>query len=631
MKEFWKDGNPVDVIEFCEKKIGIYPSPVQKEILYKINGRDPYEWDTEYQQLIIAVGQGGGKNKYITAPTAAYTSYRIANMKDPWLYFSRFTNEKIDRSTKFEITNSSLVNALQAETVHFDNMKAILRRVKDTDGQNWFEKYAGMNMSDGFGDMKAKSITIPTHVGCGDIVMYSFDSTPTAPEGKSIILGIIDEPSRAETKATFLKAKQLWNVISGNLNTRFGKNVGKQIAISYLNNSEYDLTYYLLQQAEEEEKLFKGTKNKSIMYSVNYSSFDVNPNASKDDPAVAKMYRNDPSDAQARYEGIKGVAKEGFFQPYAHKIRECFFDLDSPVEYKYGVTARQVKNPRTGQTQINKFVKVELLNVIGDNKIRGWAFDPAEKYDGFVLKGGYIETMDERKEALFIGNREELIVMNQRPIVDITILWQPQNGLTVDFENVGEVLGILISKFPNSRFAYSDKWNSISFSQQFQSKGIFSETFGFGNAQQLKYYSKVRWMIFNNIPQFGLSKVKLKKNGVEKSVGEWEIIEFERLIKENNKVDHTISGSKDLSDADVILINGLIELEASGTVMSGMNSLTDVKITALVDRFMQERQRLRNAKIPAKNHLELIAAELDLNMKDAQTLSDHVNTYFPNT
>jgi hypothetical protein len=621
----------VDIIEFCEIKIGIFPSPVQKEILYKLAGRDPYEWDTEYQQYIIAVGQGGGKNKYIIAPFTAYTAYKIANMKDPWMYFSRFTNEKIDRSTKFEITNSSLVNADQAETVHFDNMKSLLRRVKDPDGQNWFEKYAGMNMNDSFGDIKTGTISIPTHIGCGDIIMYSFDSTPTAPEGKSIILGIVDEPSRAETKATFKKAKQLWNVISGNLNTRFGRNVGKQIALSYLNNSEYDLTYHLLQQAEEEDKLFKGTANKSIMYAVNYSTFDVNPNASKTDPAVAKMYRNDLSDAQARYEGVKGTAKEGFFQPYPQKIRECYFDIESPVKYKYGVTARQVTNPRTEQVQINKFVKIDFESIKGDNKIRGWAYDPAEKYDGFVLKGGYIETMDEMKDELFIGNREELIVINQRPIIDITIIWQPQNGLTVDFENVGEVLGILIKKFPNSRFAYSDKWNSISFSQQFQSKGIFSETFGFGNAQQLKYYSKVRWMMFNNIPQFAKNNMLLKKNGVEKTIGDWEISEFERLLKENNRVDHPVGGSKDLSDSNVILINGLIELQGAGTVMSGASSLTDVKITALVDRFMVERQKLRNLKVNPSLFLKLIAAELEMNMKDIQTLADHVNQYFPNT
>ncbi len=161
--------------------------------------------------------------------------------------------------------------------------------------ENWFARSAGLDIRESFGDMLAKRITIPTQPGCGSIVLHSFDSTPSAPEGLHIIWAIVDEASRADTEAAYRDMDLLWKVYIGNLNTRFPRGIGKVVNFSYLSTSEYDYTWKLHTEAEEEKKL----TGKSVIYSIVRTTFEMNPNANKDDPSIQKAYRTDPTDAAA--------------------------------------------------------------------------------------------------------------------------------------------------------------------------------------------------------------------------------------------------------------------------------------------------------------------------------------------
>ena len=634
---FWKDGNPVDVDTFILKYLKMAQSPGQREITHEIVGTDPYEWDTRYQQYNLAIGQGGGKNTYIIAPVTCYVTYKIANMRDPWLYFSRFLNKGLDYDTKFEMPNSSLVTERQAKNVHFSKMQAMIRRCKipganGTPGnENWFAKYAELDIRDGgFGDILSKTITIPTQPGCGPIVLHSFDSTPTAPEGLHIIWAITDEASRADTEPKYNDAKLLWKVINGNLNTRFPKGIGKQINFSYINCSEYDLTWELLLEAEEERK----HTDKPILYATNRSTFEMNPNVTRDDEAIRKAYRNDPTDAKARYEGIKGTAKEGFYQPHPEKVEECFFHITSPIDYEYGITERIVEDPETHEQVKKRFVKIDLTRIEGDSRIRGWAFDAGVSGDAFILKGGYIDTMDVKKDELFMhgGNKPELIVMNQRPIVDIVIAWQPREGVTVDYLNVGDVLGVLLGKFPNSCFAHSDKYNSEKLRQEILAKGVASETFNFSNDQQLRLYTKLRWMFWNNIPQIGLdNRHTITKKGVTKTVGEWNLIEHRRLLRINaSKVDHPAGGSKDICDVDAILCNYLVQLEATEQIsLDGWDLMPNPRRERLIEVLLTERIKAIDSGIPRKDVIAEVARVMKMSVQDAEILEEYANDKYP--
>jgi hypothetical protein len=620
-----------------ESMLGMYPSEGQKEILRILAGTDPFEWDTTYQQFNLAIGQGGGKNSYIIAPFTAYTTYRIANMKDPWLYFSRFLEKPLDHSTKFEMTNSSMVTERQAKNVHFSKMQMLIRRCRvmshnDAPLENWFTKYARLDVRESFGDIQSKSIMIPTQPGCGPIVLHSFDSTPSAVEGLHIIYGIVDEGSRADSEASYQSMDLLWKTIIGNINTRFPRGIGKVVNFSYLSTSEYDFTYRKLQEAEEEKK----RTDKPVIFAVNRTTFEMNPNVKKDDPSIQNAYRNDPTDAMARYEGIKGAAREGFYQPHVHKVRECFFAMESPVDYEFGVTQRVIENPQTRVKEMKQFVKVNLTQVKGDNRIRGWAYDAGVSIDAFILKGGYIETMDVMKDELFIDGKPEIVVMNKRPVIDIVIVWQPHDGMTVDYLNIGEVLGVLLEKFPNSRFGNSDKYNSEKLRQEIMARGVSSETYQFGNTQQVRLYKKLRWMLWSNIPQIiNDTHHSIRKGGFTKTVGEWNLTEHERLLKINdNKIDHPKDGSKDLADVDAILCNDLANLEVAGTFMvTGLETMSDKKFLQLVERFIQESFRLRWSIAPSVIRLrerhERLANVMGMSVEDIRRLEEYADLHYP--
>jgi hypothetical protein len=628
-KDFWKDKNPLSIDEFVSERLKIHPSPLQLEILFALAGSDPYDWDTRYQQYIIAIGMGGGKNEYIISPFLTYITYKIANMHNPYIYFQQMRNTEINPQKNIDIVNMSVVGETQAKNVHFNNMISLIRNCFTKDGDNWFEKYVGMDMREGgFGDIKTKEVEVPISQGLGKIVHHSFDSTYTAWEGLRILFSINDETSRADTKLSYADIEKSWKGQIGNINTRFPNRVGKIMAISYLNNSQYDFTDSLLKQAEEEKK----HTSTPLMYSCNLTTFACNPNVTKDSEEIKSAYRTDPQDARARYEGIKGSPIEGFYQPNPEKVKECFYEMQSPIDYSYKIVSRTNRDPNDQKIErTNNYVSIALNSIKGDNKVRGFVLDPATKYDAFTLKGGYIETMDEFKENLFIDNRKELVVINKRPIIDICIIWQPQKGFPVDYLNIGEVVGILLLEFPNTRFVTSDKYNSEKLSQEVIARGVHSETYGFGNTQQVRLAKKLRLLIFSNVPQIMKDqKHSITKKGITKTVGEWNILEHEELMKINdNKIEHPADGSKDLFDADSILINDLTALEINDGSL-GTGEVTDRKLLALGEKYLITRAKLKQQGIKEKDilYIKKVAEMMNITEGQAKTVKEFAEMQF---
>jgi hypothetical protein len=629
-RDFWKDRNPITIDQFVTERLELQPSPRQLEVLFALAGRDPFEWDKSYQQYIIAIGMGGGKNEYIISPFLAYVTYKIANMRDPHIYFQRMRKTQLNRRKSFDIVNMSAVSEKQAKNVHFNNMISLIRSCRTREGDNWFEKYCGMDLREGgVGDIRTKEVVVPTSQDCGSIVHHSFDSTYTAWEGLSILFSVNDETSRADTKTTYSDLEKSWKGQIGNINTRFPDRVGKIMAISYLNNSQYDFTHTLLKQAEEEKK----TTKTPLMFSCNYSTFECNPNVTKDSDEIKSSYKNDPQDARARYEGVKGSPIEGFYQPHPEKISECFFpDMPTPIDYSYITTKRSIRDPNTQKEILRQFTAIALNSIKGDDKIRGFIIDPASKFDAFTLKGGYIETMDEFKENLFVDNRKEMVTINKRPIVDIVLVWQPQKGIPVDYINVGDVIGKILSEFPNARFLNSDKYNSEKLSQEAQERGVHSETFGYGNTQQVRLFKKLRLLIFNNIPQFFKDQNhKVSKKGIVKTVGEWNVLEHQELLKVNdNKVDHpSPEGSKDFADCDSLLIDGLTHLEINdGSLGSGQT--TDPKMKALGEKYLITRAKIRyqGIKETDKTYIKKVAEMMHVTEGQAKILKEFAETHY---
>ena len=528
-----------------------------------------------------------------------------------------------------------MVAEAQAKNVHFANMQGIIRNCKADDGQNWFTKYCGTDTREGgLGDLLKKTITIKTIGGCGDIIMHSLDSTYTAPEGMMIVLGTVDEPSRADTAASYSDCERLWGVIERNINTRYPKRIGKQVAISYLNTSEYDFTWTLLKRAENELKRF----GKTSIFAVNLSTFEVNPFADEKSEETQTIVRNTPELANAAYYGKKGAPREGFYQPHTEAIAACFDEkIDSPVDWEEEHFTLDGTN----------YLKLNLLKIKGDTKIRCLAFDASETGAAFALKMGYAETIDEMKTDLMIDGKKEMLVISKRPIVDTVLAWQPHDGLRVSFVSVGETLGRLFDAFPNIVSVKSDKWNSSKLIEEVKSRSVrwrniknvqtmssttIADNVSFSAKMQFRLYMKLRWMVWNNIPRiYKDMRHRINREGVVQTVGEWNLEEHERLLREGMKVVKPPNFYKDFADVDALVINDLVLLELTQAIAtSDTNQFRDEKLLALAEEFMKIRQRYRNNGESERKRevLEKIAKEMGLSLEQVRRLKTHVEDIF---
>lgn len=144
---------PVDILTFAREFLGRRLSEPQQTVLTTIVGTDPARISIDKQMVVAAVGQGGGKN-YTFETLVSYYAYWITNLIDPFTYIPSLTgNDPLDRSRNIDIGNSTLVNKEQAERAFFVNAKNAIVSTKDpATGDNWFERYAGLNIDKAFNE-----------------------------------------------------------------------------------------------------------------------------------------------------------------------------------------------------------------------------------------------------------------------------------------------------------------------------------------------------------------------------------------------------------------------------------------------------------------------------------------------
>jgi len=532
---------PVDVITFHHEFLKRFPSPKQTEFLIAACGTDPLIFDMTYDELVLMVGQKGGKN-WIVEGYIAYCAYQLSNLYDPHRYLNID-----DRMTNFDFANSSLVNEVQAKNVFFNRLKQVLRATIDpATGNNWFEQYLNMDLRPGgFGNIKTKTIEFPGNEDRGKIIMHSFDSTPESPEGLKLWRHIIDEPSRANTLILFNSAEHLHRVGRGNIAGSFPNGLGKLLIFSYPEQKVNDLTVKRYEEAKDEPTTFR----------MKATTWEFNPTQRKEN--FEKFYK-DPIDALCRFECVVPESKFGFFAPYFDKIRECINPLlSNRVKFKPSLTVRETKEG--DKTNIHKFTSVEILEIKGDNRIRVVTADNAVSDNSFIVGCGYAE-FDEQEEGKpktvtirkNIGGLDtiEEIPLNGIVIFDTVIVWRPDSKHPVDYENVEDVVMLLFDTFPNVVGMHSDKFNSESLRQKVMSKkGIEYKTYYFSNPQQVRIYTVLRGLIWNNMAEF-LSKEEYISSTKDPNIED----ELRQLLFENKtKIDHPANGSKDLSDNFALL------------------------------------------------------------------------------
>jgi hypothetical protein len=375
------------------------------------------------------------KTKY---KVVAFLKKRRVENQDVWCPTTKNGTWIMRQNGFITITGNS-----QAKDVFFNRMKMIFKTsVIPGTNDKIYPRFSGLRVGEtGEKDIKSKVITFPKFFkDSGALKLYSLDSGITTFEGKNILLSLVDEPSRAHTQATYLNAKLLWEGLTSNVNNTYPNMVGKTLAFSYLNNSEYDLTNELAEQelSRRERAKEKGEERKPYRKVFTYSTFEFNPSTKKTDLMIKEKYEDNIDDARARFECIKSRTQFAFMNPYVNKVKECIIPgLQNRVEYGSKIITKKYK---TGK--IEKLTAIEIFQVKPDERFRIWASDTSINKDRFILGSGYVEDF-ERSYTPDIS----INLANYKVICDLILKWEPTKEHPVDYENVQKVFDHMLDMY----------------------------------------------------------------------------------------------------------------------------------------------------------------------------------------
>lgn len=506
----------------------------------------------------------------------------------------------------------------QAKDVFFGRIKAALRStIEPGTGENIFLKYIGLNLKeDGLGDIKSKIIEFPKFgENTGGIKLYSLDSGISTFEGKDILISMVDEPSRATTLATFQNAKILWDGLTANTSLTYPNMVGKCIAFSYFNTSEYDLTYTLI---EEEEKSIRkhqeeqANVEKPEPYTTNrkiyvISTFEFNPSKKRTDQDIKKRYESNPEDAMARYECKKSKTKYAFFKPHIEKIRECVIHIPNTVTYTAKQTEKMMKNG-----VLRKYTALELFDIKGDNRYRIWAMDTSINKDRFVLASAYSENVELNLNSYMDDEKD--IPIGSRVVMDTLLVWYPSKSYPIDYGNVEEAIKLLLDKFPNSIKFIGDKYQTEGFASIFAGYGVEPDTLTFSNKSQFEFYSLLRTAVFNGMVSYLSNELLLT--------------ELEHIQKVNEtKVDHPLGGSKDVADCLALLYKSCCEISMSQLNKTGsLDRYSDQMLIEQLDKMIKIENE---AALKQYNVKDYVCEMMRLSESDYEKLKNLREVFFP--
>lgn len=618
ISDFRRDvGEIPDIISFCKEFLGrTHLSDKQKEAYLAVWGEKGGEWSTKFHEIVLLVGMKGGKNFWAEGDFA-YLCFFYASLKDPHAYFSKIARRghipyTIDKT--FDVVNVSSVDESQARRAFFESGKRALQNTIDPKrGERWFEKFAGLKLSDQFGNFKKKEVYFPTTSGKGGLRLLSFNSKAKAPEGMHMLRFYADELSRADTKASYEEATKLYDLGLNNTRVSFPNNVGKVIGWSYPNQTDYDLT--------NERYEFSLTSDNT--FGIKATTVEFNPAIDHSD--IENARKDDPIGTACRFECIKPISQNSFFSPHADRLDAMIRpEIKNRIQYKIIRTKRN-----TQYEQQYDFTSLEILGIQGDYKQRCFTMDPSKNKDRFVILGGYCEIINPFKMNIFIEDREEIITTNVRTIVDIMIVIEPFPDSPIDYLAIGDLLNQLIKAFPRTYSFSSDHFQNEKLRQELISKGVKSETYFFSNPMQLKLYTMLRANVWNtniNVCKEDQSILVAKK---PISLSDLLLREGRQLIKEGNKIDHPKNGSKDILDSLAILNYDLMNLEVFD-LNTNIDELSDEKLGKLATAFLKARRdlvvedSLLNRPENKRKLLELIANKIDLSINSVYKLEKYI-------
>jgi len=367
-------------------------------------------------------------------------------------------------------------------------------------------KEAGDKVFRQFGFNPNKDILSNKIVFPKSIFLHSGHSEQASLEGKNLFAAVMDEAAEFKTEQELRgkghrakkSAPAIHKFLSSSIRSRFPK-VGKLLIISYPRfKNDFMMQRYEL------------TKNSEDTFRSKGATWEINPLRTQED--FAKDYREAPEQARGMYECVPPHTQEPF-------IRE--------------------------QEKIDKIIDTTIRP---PHDIWG-SYYPEFRGKPFIYTIGVDLSLTGDRTGFALAHKEPRIVDGKTVdmhILDLLKTWEALPGKEIDLSQIKQEILFLRSRGFNIAQVYFDQFQSASLRQDLTKLGF--------NVDILSIETKLD--IWNSVKAL-IYKFELKTYKSEKSFLLIEELKGLSLLN-GKKVDHLDDTTKDLSDAVVRAVHGLV-------------------------------------------------------------------------
>jgi len=362
-----------------------------------------------------------------------------------------------------------------------------------------------------FGFDKNKDILSNKIIFPKSIILHSGHSEQASLEGKNLFAAVMDEAAEFKTEAELRgkghrakkSAPAIYRFLASSIRSRF-PTVGKLIIISYPRFAND----FILQRYEI-------GKNAPDTLTSFGTTWEINPLRKRDD--FNKDYRENPEQARSQYECVPPMAKE----PFIRESEKVDFIIDNMIKSPYDLWGTYY--PEFRGKPYSYAVGVDLA-LTGDRV-------------GFALT--------HKEQRILNDTRKDIVVL------DLLKTWEAEPGKEIDLDLITKEILFLRSRGFNIIQIFFDQFQSAHIIQQLRKLGFAVDRLSIET--KLDIWNSVKTLIYN---------YELK---TYKSEASYLLIEELKGLSLFNgkKVDHTDTTTKDLSDAVVRAIHGLVQTGGS--------------------------------------------------------------------
>lgn len=525
-----------DPIEYAEKYLNIRLRPTQKQILNVLFNRDVHG-DYTTNEVVVIAGMRGGKS-LIAGLAASFILQQALAMDSPAEQLGQVKGYKL--SGEFIATSEQ-----QSKNTAYSSFESLLMNT------DWWNKYIGYLLEREISEGKEtlfqhqqRKIYFPEK----NLEVLSLHSNSQSIAGMTAMFVIFDEMSRfnvSDKKVQEVTEKRTAQAVYYTA-SRAAKSLKGFSKIMTITSPMYesDFGMKLLYMAE---KVYGGSQKHVIdalrskepkrvpgLIGFHYTTFEMNPKT-PDNPSgfVEEDFEaeriSSPEAYRRDYLAIPPSALNPWIE-YPERIDPCVH----PNKEKYALfedklIEESVETEFASETRryIGKTIYLLKHDKITKHFI---CCDQGEVKDSFVVSMGHGE------EVTFKGINaagKEIEETRYKAVIDLIEIWKPdkEQRITVSFANVEEIIKTLTKSFYVSKVVY-DQWQSVESIQRLFSQGVYTQKMG----ASLEMYDILKILIYSGMIEFP------KNDDL--------VTELRQLnLVRGSKIDHPVSGSKDIADA----------------------------------------------------------------------------------